>query len=218
MKTRNIINALLILLSVVFVIPAHAGIFGEDETPEEERKQIQKERVEILEKVYADHPELREKVAAAPGYATFSAINMNLLLLSTGRGAGIVIDNEKNREIYMKFLALAGGIGAGVKDMNILIIFNDYETLETFVTSGWQFGAQAEASLKSGEKGGELGESVSVGDPGEDGEINASMTSGMREVTQVDTPMEIYKITEAGISAQATIGGVKFSPDEDLNE
>jgi lipid-binding SYLF domain-containing protein len=216
MKTKNILFSLQVLLCLLFVAPAFAGIFGQDETPEEERKQIQAERVEVLKKVSAEYPELQKKVAAAPGYATFSAVNMNLLLLSTSKGTGIVVDNEKNREIYMKVLALAGGIGAGLKDLNILIIFNEYETLEQFVTSGWQFGAQADAALKSGEKGAELGESVSMAAPTEDG-VDTSMSSGLSGVTNVEVPMEIYKITEAGISAQATIGGVKFSPDEDLN-
>lgn len=216
MRIKNLLCTFQALLCLLFVVPSYAGIFSEDETPEEQRKQIQAERAEILKKVHAEYPELEKKIAAAPGYATFSAVNMNLFLVATSRGTGMVVDNEKNREIYMKVLGVAGGIGAGIKDLNVLILFNEYETLEQFVTSGWQFGAQADAALKSGEKGAELGESVSMAAPTEEG-VDTSMSSGLGTVTSTETAMEIYKITEAGISAQATIGGVKFSKDEDLN-
>ena len=57
---------------------------------------------------------------------------MILLLVATVRGTGVVIDNKKNKEIYMDVLSIGGGIGAGVKDLNFLIIFNKHETLEQF--------------------------------------------------------------------------------------
>ncbi len=41
------------------------------------------------------------------------------------------------------------------------------------------------------------------------------MTGGLGTVTE--TELEVYTITEAGISAQATFSGVKFSRAEDLN-
>ena len=43
------------------------------------------------------------------------------------------------------------------------------------------------------------------------------MSSGLGKATNVDTSMEVYKITEAGVSLQATISGVKFSKDDELN-
>lgn len=42
-------------------------------------------------------------------------------------------------------------------------VFGEDETLEQFVTSGWQFGAQADAALKSGEKSAELGDQLDAG-------------------------------------------------------
>lgn len=165
-------------------------------------------------KFFAQYPNLKEKVENAPGYATFSTVNVNLLLLATARGTGLVVDNVKKKETYMNALSVGGGIGAGIKDLSVLIIFNSYETLEQFITSGWQFGVQADAALKSGEKGAAVGESVTVSETG----TNPSMSKGVSEVTNTDAAMDIYKITEAGISAQATIGGVKFSRDEKLNQ
>ena len=217
MKTQIITYTLLIMFSFVSANPTCAGIFGKDESPAEQRKQIQTERKEVLDKVFKLQPQLEKKVEKAPGYATFSAVNMNLLLLATTRGTGIVVDNEKNEVTYMKVTSVGGGIGAGVKDLSVLIIFNEHEALERFVNSGWYFAAQADAALKVGEKGGEVGESTSVAAPTKNGGLDASMSGGMSGVTQVETAMEIYKITETGIAAQATVSGVKFSKDDELN-
>ena len=218
MKTKLTTLVLLIIFSLTTAGVLSAGIFSDDETPAEERVQIQGERKDILKKMFEDQPNLEQQVKEAPGYATFSVINMNLLLVATARGTGVVIDNEKNKEIYMDVMSIGGGIGAGVKDLNVLIIFNKHETLEQFTTSGWQFGAKADAALKSGDKGAEVGESLSVTTPTEDGELNTSMSGGLSTVTGAKPPMEIFILTEAGISAQATVSGVKFSRDDELNE
>ena len=205
------------LLSLALAAPSGAQLFGKKKSPAEKRNEIENERTEILEDIFAANPDLKKKVAEAPGYGTFSALNVNLLVLSTARGKGMVVDNVNKEKVFMKLLSLGGGIGAGLKDLRALIIFNDADTLQEFIGSGWHFGAQADAVAKSDDKGGEIGESVGMAAPSEDGNIDASMSGGLGGATQADTAMEIYRITEAGISLQATIGGVKFSKDEDLN-
>ncbi len=217
MKKTNVTCIILILVILGITVPAYAGMFSKDETPEEERKQIETERTEILKKMYNEKPELQKKVENAPGYATFSSLNMNLLILATGRGTGVVIDNKKNEKVYMKVTSIGGGIGAGVKDISALIIFNQYSALEQFVNKGWQFGGQADASLKHGDQGGGVGESLSISAPDEKGKVDTAMTGGLGTATETKTELEVYQITEAGISAQATFAGVKFSKDEDLN-
>ena len=89
---------------------------------------------------------VKEKVANAPGYATFSAVNINVLLLATARGTGLLVNNETDEETYMKVLSLGGGLGAGIKDLSILIVFNEHDALDKFVNSGWQAGASADAA------------------------------------------------------------------------
>lgn len=217
MKFKVITNIICILLSLAIVHTASAGIFSSDKSPAEERDTIQKERTELLKEIFSEQPGLEQQIKNAPGYATFSVINVNLLLVATARGTGVVIDKKNNEKIYMDVIAVGGGIGAGIKDLRLLIVFNEEETMEQFINSGWQFGASADASLKSGEKGAELGESISVAAPGEDGSIDSSMSGGVSTITGAKPPMEIYTLTEAGISAQATISGVKFYKDDELN-
>ena len=217
MSKRLSTCAVIALLGLALAGPADAQLFGKKKSPTEKRNEIESERTEILEKLFEKHPELKERVADAPGYGTFNALNVNLLVLSTARGTGVVLDNVSREKTYMKLTSIGGGIGAGVKDLSALIIFNDHETLQEFISSGWHFSAQADAVAKSDEKGGEIGESVGISAPSDDGNIDTSMSGGLGQATETETAMEIYKITEAGISVQATIGGVKFSKDEDLN-
>lgn len=217
MKTRLTIATVVFLFSLAAAASTFAGIFSDDISPAEERTQIEDERKDILKKIFEKQPGLEQQIKEAPGYATFSVFNMNLLLVATARGTGIVVDNIKHEEIYMDVLSIGGGIGAGVKDLNMLIIFNEHKTLEQFTNSGWQFEAKADAALKSGEKGAEIGEAVSVAAPTEDSGLNTSMSGGLGAVTGVKPPMEVFVITEAGIAAQATVSGVKFSRDDELN-
>jgi hypothetical protein len=101
--------------------------------------------------------------------------------------------------------------------LRALLIFNDQETLRRFIDSGWQFGAQADASAKSGDQGLAIGESASVA-PTEDGGLDTALSSGTSEVAQIDGGIEVYRITETGISLQATVAGTKFSKLDELNK
>ena len=47
--------------------------------------------------------------------------------------------------------------------------------------------------------------------------LDTGLTGGAGEILNVKTDMEVYRVTEAGISLQATIAGTKFSKHEDLN-
>lgn len=209
-------TCLVVLLSIVLCGCASTKSLREKKTPDQRRAEIRSEHSEILKRIYAEEPELEAKVAKAPGYATFSAVNINVLVLATARGDGMVVDTRTGKETFMRVAAVGGGIGAGIKDLRALFIFNDRGTVQQFMDSGWQFGAQADASLKSGDKGAAYGESVSVAE-GKDGGIDTGVSAGVAKATQSKTAIEIYKITEAGISLQATIAGTKYWKDEELN-
>lgn len=186
-------------------------------TPDQQRAEIRSESSAILTKVLKGKPELQKKIKSAPGYATFSALNVNLLVLASTRGTGVVVDRKSGDETFMQVTSLGTGIGAGIKDLRALLIFNDQETLRRFIDSGWQFGAQADASAKSGDQGLAIGESASVA-PTEDGGLDTALSSGTSEVAQIKGGIEVYRITETGISLQATVAGTKFSKLDELNK
>ena len=187
-------------LACAMTLPATAGLFSaKGNTDEEKRAKVRKDRDEILAKLYAAHPETKEKIRKAVGYATFNNVSMNLFLLSTGHGYGIVVDQKTRKETFMAMGSLGGGLGLGVKDLRAVFIFHKADMMQKFVEDGWQFGGEADATAKAGEKG--LGAAAKEG--GLDTGGNA---------------FEIYQMTESGLALQATIAGTKYWQDKKLNK
>src|SRR5262245_30343789 len=93
-------------MSLMFIIaalalPASAGLFAaKGDHPDEKSAKVRKDRDEILAKLYASKPEAKEKIQKAAGYGTFNNKNMNLFLLSTGHGYGMVVDKD-GKETFM---------------------------------------------------------------------------------------------------------------------
>jgi hypothetical protein len=194
--------------------PATAGILGPPgDSPDEKRAQVRGESGEMLAELYQRKPELRERISRAPGYATFSMLNMNLFLMASGNGYGLLKDNRTGGEIFMRMASLGAGAGMGVKDFRAVFLFNDAEVMERFVEQGWQFGAQADAGVKAGGEGMVLGESAAVDTGGRGG-----ISPGAGEVLGVGGPMEIYQITDTGIALQVVVSGTKYWPDGKLND
>ena len=163
-------------------------------TKQEQRDYVLKMRDETLAKLYAKKPETKAMIKKAAGYGVFSSVGTYIFLLAGGSGYGIVVDNSTGQKTYMKMRSVGFGLGLGVKDFRVLFVFKNKRVLSEFVEKGWEFGAQADAAAKSGEKGGAVG-----------GEA------------YVETGIAIYQLTEAGVALQATIAGTKYWKDKDLN-
>lgn len=179
--------ASLLLSCLLIVNPAWANA-------DDDRKEIQEMRQKILTQLYKEDPSAKGKIEGAVGYATFSNIGINLLLLSTGNGSGVVKNMETGEETYMSMFSAGVGIGLGVKDFSAVFVFYNKDAMNKFIEDGWDFSGQADAAAKSGEKGGE----------------------GSAAGTAVDG-VEIFQMTEAGLALQATLQGTKYWKDDDLN-
>lgn len=150
---------------------------------------------ETLQRLYKEQPATKDKIKKAAGYGVFSNANVNLILVSAGSGYGVVVDNSTGRRTYMK-MALGGiGLGLGVKDYRQVLIFKSKETLQKFITSGWEFGGHADAAAKAGQSGGELSGEGAIG-----------------------ADIEAYSMTESGLALQATVAGTKYWKDNALNQ
>jgi lipid-binding SYLF domain-containing protein len=186
------IKTLVLLALVVTILAGCRGPGGT--TPAEKRAEVLTTKNAMLAELYQKKPETKAKIANAAGYGTFTNINVNLFLASTGNGYGVVHNNSTGDDTYMKMAMLGVGIGLGVKDFRAVIIFKNQNALNTFVDKGWEFGGHADAAAKSG-------------DAGASANVAGDVTSGM----------EIYQFTEAGVALQATIAGTKYWKDKDLN-
>ena len=118
---------------------------------------------------------------------------MNLLVLSTENGYGVVHDNASGKDTYMKMAGAGVGLGMGAKDYRAILVFTDPKVMENFVTKGWTAGGSADAAAKTKEDGSATGATAST--PG----------------------MEVYQFSKAGLALQATVQGTKFWPDDSLN-
>ena len=189
---KNLVSVVLTALLLAVPMSSYA-LFGKDD-PDQERKDLQKARTEALEKLYAEKPGTRSELESAKGYAVFSSIGVNLFLISTESGGGILRDNRTGKETYMKMFSAGGGIGMGVKDFSLIFVFHTVAAMEDFQKEGWDFSAKADANVESDDKG-----------------------MGMETAATVMPGSTIYQLTDAGLALQATLHGTKFWADEDLN-
>lgn len=182
------------LSAVLLAAPMSSyALFGKDD-PDEKRSEIKDARSAALEKLYKEKPRAKDEVASAKGYAVFSSIGVNLFLVATERGGGILRDNRSGEDTYMKMFSAGGGIGMGVKDFSMIFIFHTVKAMQEFQTEGWDFSGKADANA----------------------EINGE-GAGREEALTVVPGTTIYQLTEAGLALQATLQGTKFWADEDLN-
>lgn len=177
--------------------PAHAGLFGaKGDNPDQKRATVRKDRDQILAKLYAAHPDAKEKIQKAAGYGTFNNKNMNLFLLSTGHGYGMVVD-KSGKETFMAMGSLGGGVGIGAKDLSVVFIFKNADVMRKFIDSGWQFGGEADATAKAGDRGAAASKEAAA-------DTGANI-------------FEIYQMTDTGAALQATVAGTKYWKDKKLN-
>jgi lipid-binding SYLF domain-containing protein len=191
------LKLMLCVAAIAVAIPASAGFFSaKGDNNDEKREKVRKDRDEILAKLYAAHPDAKAKIEKASGYGTFNNKNMNLFLLSTGHGYGVISD-KSGKETYMAMGSLGGGVGLGAKDLSVIFIFKNPEVMNKFIQTGWQFGGEASAAAKSGDKG-----------------VNAAKEAAADTGANL---FEIYQITDTGVALQATVAGTKYWKDKELN-
>lgn len=163
-------------------------------TPAQKRAYVNQMREQTLDQLYAKYPYARKQVQSAAGYAVFSNVNTQVIFFGGGGGYGVAVDNSNGQKTYMRMAQATAGIGVGLKDFREVIIFKKPTTFEKFVISGWDFGVEAGAGVKSGDKGGDVGGALSVADD-----------------------VIVYQITEAGVELKTTVSGKKYWLYNELN-
>ena len=215
-------------LALATATSAQAFLFGpKGDSAAEKKANIHKQRDEMLTQLYASNPEMKNILKKAAGYATFSQVSVNLLLLATGNGYGVVEDNRTKKETFMRMGSLGGGIGAGVKDVRVIFVFHDPNVMRTFIEQGWQFGGQTAAAAKYGSAGASAEQNVKGNVDFTDGTVSAGSSTDMRAGTVKNdatsaalatrSGMEVYQFTESGVALQATVSGTKYWKDSKMN-
>lgn len=180
------------MLCVAFLSASTCARASDDE---KKREKTRKMTAEVLKDLYKKEPASKAAVEKAAGYAVFDNMGVNVLLLSTARGSGLAVNNKSKQETFMKMVSAGGGLGLGVKDYNVVFVFETESALAHFLDSGWEGSGQADAAAKAGEKGGAYSGAVEVA-PG----------------------VWVYQITKNGLALQLTLQGTKYYKDNDLNK
>ena len=209
-------------------LPSYAGLFSpKGDTPEEKRQVVLKQREEMLADLYKTKPELKDRIEKAAGYATFKQTDMNLFILASGRGYGVLKDNKSGKDTFMSVASLGTGIGMGVKDLRVIFIFNDPKVMQQFVEQGIQFGGKGDVSAKYKDTGVSAEGGAKANVDIKDGTVATGVTTDTRGSTKdegasaaiaTNGGMEIYQFTESGVSLQATVQGTKYWKDSNLNQ
>lgn len=160
---------------------------------EQKRAAVHDMKKAVLSELYSRKPDVQQQLNGAPGYAVFSSANVNVILASFGGGYGLLHDNRSGQDTYLKMGEFGVGLGAGLKDFRVVMIFHTQDAMARFMEYGLGFGAQADAAAVASEQGGAVG-----------GEL------------QLDN-ITVYQLTQTGLALQATVKGTKYWRDEELN-
>jgi lipid-binding SYLF domain-containing protein len=219
---------LCLALTLALASSAQAFLFGpKGDSNAEKKANIRKQRDEMLAQLYAANPDMKNVLKRAAGYGTFKQVNVNLLMLATANGYGVVVDNRARKETFMRMGSLGGGVGAGLKDVRVIFVFHDPQVMKQFVEEGWQVGGQADAAAKYQDTGISAEQNVKGGVSFREGTVAAGSSTDMRAGTEKNDAtsaavatrggLEMYQFTQSGVALQATVAGTKYWKDSKLN-
>lgn len=179
---------ILIVLMVMTITVVSAA------TIEESRQSIRNVTNETLHEVYNVQPKARDAVANSAGYAAFSITDAKLFFFGGGGGKGMAVNNITGQEIFMRTGDVQLGFGLGIKEYQILIVFQTEKALSDFTNSGWQLGSQVTLAATDSINGGSFQGAVSVA-----------------------PEIWMYQLTDKGLEASITLRGIRYFKDNKLN-
>jgi lipid-binding SYLF domain-containing protein len=185
-------NRRAIIATMALGLAVAGSALGADKA--KEQAEVRKAAQDALAAVYKLQPSARKAVESAAGYAAFSNFGMKILIAGGGSGEGIAVNNKTKATTYMKMAEVQAGLGFGAKKFQVVWVFDTQKALDDFINSGWEFGGQATAAAKAGDKGAAYQGAVAVA-PG----------------------VWLYQVTDTGLALELTAKGTKYYKDSDLN-
>ncbi len=181
-----------VLMAVIVSLCMAGFAFAADKA--KDQAEVRKAAQNALAALYKAQPSARKAVESAAGYAAFSNFGMKILVAGGGSGEGVAVNNKTKATTYMKMAEVQAGLGFGAKKFQVIWVFENEAALNNFINSGWEFGGQATAAAKAGDKGGAYQGAVAVS-PG----------------------VWPYQLTDKGLALELTAKGTKYYKDSDLN-
>ena len=190
MRSKTVVKTLTLLIMMIMMTAAVASAA----TVQEKRDSIRKMRTETLQKLYGAHSTAEGAVQRAYGYAVFDNSDIQLGLLGGGGGYGLAIINSTGGEIFMRTVEGSVGVGLGVKNYMLVFVFETQKAFDDFTAKGWEWGGQATAAATDSINGDSLQGAIAVG-----------------------PDVWVYQLTDKGLELTATLRGIRYYKDPDLN-
>ncbi len=183
-----------VVFCLIILLTLSACFAPKGDTPEKKRSAIVAMHDETLSRLYSQRATARDVISTASGYAVFSNVNVQYIFIGGGGGYGVAVDQSSGHKTYMKMAQVDLGLGLGVQDIRVVFVFHSARALNAFISSGWEFGGQADAAAKARDKG--------------------AATTG--EIS-IDAETTMYTMSEAGLMAKVNLAGTKYWKDGSLN-
>jgi lipid-binding SYLF domain-containing protein len=126
----------------------------------------------------------------AYGHAVFDTTKGGFIVTGAG-GTGVATRKGGGSPVYMHLGAGGVGLGAGLENYKLVLLFEDKATYDKFVEGAWSAGLSAQAAA-----GGD----------------------GKAAVGKFVNGVAVYHLNDKGVIAQVDATGVKFWPSDRLNE
>jgi lipid-binding SYLF domain-containing protein len=126
----------------------------------------------------------------AYGHAVFDTTKGGFIVTGAG-GTGVATRKGGGSPVYMHLGAGGVGLGAGLENYKLVVLFEDKATYDKFVEGAWSAGVSAQA---------------------------AAGRDGKAAVGKFVNGVAVYHLTDKGVIAQVDATGVKFWPSDKLNE
>jgi lipid-binding SYLF domain-containing protein len=131
----------------------------------------------------------KQLLDSAYGHAVFDTTKGGFIVTGAG-GTGVAMRRSGGDPIYMHMGSGGVGLGAGLENYKLVLLFENEDTYRRFVDGEWSAGASAQAA--AGEE-------------------------GAAAVAKFVNGVAVYHITDKGLIAQVDVSGVRFWPSDRLN-
>ena len=158
-------------------------------TGEEQAVTIEELERKTLADLRQQEPKTEEEIARSVGYVIMNNKLTKIPLVGVGAGYGVAVDSKTGERTYLRMSRFDLGMGWGARALRPVMIFHDEGKFRRFIDGDFDVTLGAEASAKVGEKGAAGG--------------------GSGEASKKDTGYASYVITDAGVSATASLALIR---------
>lgn len=173
----------LCVLSIVVIALSLSPAFAEDEGKQaKKRAKIDKKAQGTLDRLFEETDKAKRLYDRAFAYAVFHNTKVSVGITGGG-GKGVAVEKASGARTYMNMGTAGLNVGLGGQSYEVVFLFEDQGTFETFINKGWE--AEASANAVAGTAG---------------ANVEANFRNGLA----------VFQMTKAGLMLQADISGTKY--------